>query len=108
MTAASSPKHDPGRGQPHRHIAPERRILAALLLTLASMVVEVAGGILAGSLALLSDAGHMNTYWALAVPPVARNPNATAEINCRILIPLLPVAPLTLGFLPGQVNIYPH
>lgn len=39
--------------------APERRILAALLLTVTSMVVEVAGGLFSGSLALLSDAGHM-------------------------------------------------
>ena len=46
----------------HTHDAsssPETRILAALLLTIAGMVVSVLGGILASSLALLSDAGHM-------------------------------------------------
>jgi cobalt-zinc-cadmium efflux system protein len=46
----------------HKHDAsssPETRILAALLLTIAGMVVSVLGGILASSLALLSDAGHM-------------------------------------------------
>lgn len=60
MTVASTTKHDPGSGEPaHKHAAAEGRILAALLLTLASMVLEVVGGILAGSLALLSDAGHM-------------------------------------------------
>ncbi|MGF1615744.1 MAG: cation diffusion facilitator family transporter [Gammaproteobacteria bacterium] len=39
----------------------EQRILWALLLTVTFMVVEVIGGILSGSLALLADAGHMLT-----------------------------------------------
>jgi cobalt-zinc-cadmium efflux system protein len=39
--------------------SPESRILAALLLTVAAMVVSVLGGIRSSSLALLSDAGHM-------------------------------------------------
>lgn len=38
-----------------------RRVLLALLLTGSFMVVEVIGGILSGSLALLADAGHMLT-----------------------------------------------
>ena len=38
-----------------------RRVVAALVLTAAFMVVEVIGGLLAGSLALLADAGHMLT-----------------------------------------------
>jgi cobalt-zinc-cadmium efflux system protein len=38
-----------------------RRVMAALLLTGAFMIVEVVGGLLAGSLALLADAGHMLT-----------------------------------------------
>jgi cobalt-zinc-cadmium efflux system protein len=84
MTAASTTKHDSGRGQPHRHLAPERRILAALLLTLASMVVEVAGGILAGSLALLSDAGHMLSdagalFLALVAQRVASRPRTASR-----------------------------
>lgn len=37
----------------------ERRVFWALLLTGGFMVVEVVGGILSGSLALLADAGHM-------------------------------------------------
>ncbi len=38
-----------------------RRVLLALLLTGSFMIVEVIGGILSGSLALLADAGHMLT-----------------------------------------------
>ncbi|HEX8102090.1 MAG TPA: cation diffusion facilitator family transporter [Solirubrobacteraceae bacterium] len=50
----------------HHHHAPsadaDRRVLAlALALILGFMVVEVVAGVLAGSLALLSDAGHMLT-----------------------------------------------
>jgi cobalt-zinc-cadmium efflux system protein len=39
----------------------ERRVLYAMLLTGGFMVAEVVGGIAAGSLALLADAGHMLT-----------------------------------------------
>ena len=39
----------------------ERRVFLAMLLTGGFMVAEVAGGIAAGSLALLADAGHMLT-----------------------------------------------
>jgi cobalt-zinc-cadmium efflux system protein len=39
----------------------ERRVFLAMLLTGGFMVVEVGGGIAAGSLALLADAGHMLT-----------------------------------------------
>jgi len=38
-----------------------RRVVIALLLTGTFMIVEVIGGILSGSLALLADAGHMLT-----------------------------------------------
>ena len=49
-----------------------KRVLIALTLTGAFMVVEVIGGILAGSLALLADAGHMLTdTMALALAAVA-------------------------------------
>lgn len=47
-----------------RHAANERnqrRVTIALVLTGAFMLVEVAGGLIAGSLALLADAGHMLT-----------------------------------------------
>lgn len=39
----------------------ERRVFRALWLTGTFMLVEVAGGLIAGSLALLADAGHMLT-----------------------------------------------
>lgn len=49
-----------------------RRVLIALALTGTFMVVEVIGGILSGSLALLADAGHMLTdTMALALAAVA-------------------------------------
>jgi cobalt-zinc-cadmium efflux system protein len=51
-------------GHHHHAVAPDadrRRLAAALALILAFMVAEVVAGILAGSLALLSDAAHMLT-----------------------------------------------
>jgi cobalt-zinc-cadmium efflux system protein len=50
--------HDHG----HHHLASnERRVFWALIITAAFMLVEVAGGLISGSLALLADAGHMLT-----------------------------------------------
>lgn len=47
---------------PHSHSHHETsRLLWAMLLTAGFMLVEVAGGIFSGSLALLADAGHMLT-----------------------------------------------
>ncbi|MDA0704097.1 MAG: cation diffusion facilitator family transporter [Proteobacteria bacterium] len=47
----------------HQHPAAkagnERRVAWALGITITFMVIEVAGGLIAGSLALLADAGHM-------------------------------------------------
>jgi len=49
-----------------------RRVTIALVLTAVFMLVEVAGGIISGSLALLADAGHMLTdTMALALAAVA-------------------------------------
>ena len=49
-----------------------KRVQIALLLTGTFMIVEVIGGILSGSLALLADAGHMLTdTMALALAAVA-------------------------------------
>jgi len=49
-----------------------RRVIIALVLTGTFMFVEVVGGILSGSLALLADAGHMLTdTMALALAAVA-------------------------------------
>lgn len=56
-----------------------RRVLIALVLTAGFMLVEVAGGLISGSLALLADAGHMLTdaaslALALAAFRLARRP----------------------------------
>jgi cobalt-zinc-cadmium efflux system protein len=49
-----------------------RRVLIALVLTASFMIVEVIGGIISGSLALLADAGHMLTdTMALTLAAVA-------------------------------------
>jgi len=48
--------HHPGSGTGN-----ERRLLWAMLLVGGFMIVEVVGGVLSGSLALLADAGHMLT-----------------------------------------------
>lgn len=54
------------------HNSNMRRVIIALVLTGTFMVVEVIGGILSGSLALLADAGHMLTdTMALALAAVA-------------------------------------
>jgi len=52
--------HEPGAA----HANNERRMGLAALLTGAFMFAEVAGGLAAGSLALLADAGHMLTDFA--------------------------------------------
>ena len=71
--------HDHGHEHDDRNL---RRVVAALCLTGAFMVVEVVGGVLSGSLALLADAGHMLTdTMALALAAAAfqvskRPPNA--------------------------------
>jgi cobalt-zinc-cadmium efflux system protein len=45
----------------HAHAGSQRRVIIALVLTGTFMLVEIVGGILSGSLALLADAGHMLT-----------------------------------------------
>ena len=54
--------HDHAHG--HRHAANERSVGVAALLTGGFMLAEVVGGLFAGSLALLADAGHMLTDFA--------------------------------------------
>lgn len=69
----------------HTHVprfrwgAAQRGLSIAILITATVMVVEVVGGILSNSLALLSDAGHMFTHFialglALLAIRVARRP----------------------------------
>jgi cobalt-zinc-cadmium efflux system protein len=81
--------HPPGHAG-HLHGAElqevaRRRLLIALVLTAGFMLVEVAAGLLSGSLALLSDAGHMLTdagalglaLWAQALGRRARTESKT-------------------------------
>jgi cobalt-zinc-cadmium efflux system protein len=67
--------HDHDHGHSPVHEANEknlRRVMIALVLTGLFMVVEVVGGIISGSLALLADAGHMLTdTMALALAAMA-------------------------------------
>ena len=67
--------HDHDHDHHHGHEANEknlRRVMIALVLTGLFMVVEVVGGIISGSLALLADAGHMLTdTMALALAAMA-------------------------------------
>ena len=67
--------HHGGAGHDHSHdlrSAGKRSLVAAFILIAGYMLVEVVGGILSGSLALLADAGHMLTDAAsIAVALVA-------------------------------------
>jgi len=56
--------HHGGGHHAHPHSANETSVALAAWLTGGFMLVEVAGGIIAGSLALLADAGHMLTDFA--------------------------------------------
>jgi len=56
--------HDHSDHHDHSHVptvtsANERKVLLSFLLIFSFMLVEVAGGVLSGSLALIADAGHM-------------------------------------------------
>lgn len=57
--------HPHGHGHSHGHgtaaQAHRGRMVAVLVITLVVLVVEVVGGVLSGSFALLADAGHMLT-----------------------------------------------
>jgi cobalt-zinc-cadmium efflux system protein len=58
------PGHDHSHGHHHGHshaagVTDERRIAWAFAIIFVFMLVEVAGGLFSGSLALLADAGHM-------------------------------------------------
>lgn len=59
MAHAHSHSHEHGHGHTHGAGASEQRLGIAAGLTGLFMVVEVAGGVISGSLALIADAGHM-------------------------------------------------
>lgn len=56
--------HNHQDGHSHSHSANETRLGIATVLTGGFMLAELVGGILAGSLALLADAGHMGIDFA--------------------------------------------
>jgi len=71
--------HHHGHCHSHAQNASERALAAALVLTFLFLLVEAAGGLLTGSLALISDAAHMLTdsaalAIALAAIRIARRP----------------------------------
>lgn len=53
--------HDHAAAAPHAHAHNRRRLVIALAITAVFTVVEVVGGLVTRSLALLADAGHMFT-----------------------------------------------
>jgi cobalt-zinc-cadmium efflux system protein len=53
--------HQPVEPDHGEHDANQRKLFIALLITAIVMIAEIIGGLLANSLALLSDAGHMLT-----------------------------------------------
>lgn len=64
--------HEEGERQHFHRVVERRRLILAMAVTGSAMVVEVVGGLLTGSLALLSDAGHMLThFFALLVSFIA-------------------------------------
>ncbi|MFH1550999.1 MAG: cation diffusion facilitator family transporter [Planctomycetota bacterium] len=63
MKHGHSPEHAHGpAGHTHRVVA-QKRIVLCIALTGLMMVIEVVGGFLTNSLALISDAGHMMTHF---------------------------------------------
>ena len=118
-----SSDREPDCGHSHHHHGPgghghdlrgvsRRRLTIALVLITGYMFVEVAGGILSGSLALIADAGHMLTDaasigLALAAMHFAERP-ASAErtfgyLRLEILAALLNV--FTLWVIAGWVIV---
>ena len=80
-----APPRLPGEHDGHAHATDRRRLLLALALALATAALEVTGGFLSGSLALLADAGHVITdatalALALAALWLARRPH-TARLT---------------------------
>jgi len=53
--------HQPKKSDNHVYSSNQRNLVIALLITAIVMIAEIIGGLLANSLALLSDAGHMLT-----------------------------------------------
>jgi cobalt-zinc-cadmium efflux system protein len=75
--------HEPGTDSHQETVSSFRRLKYTLAIVLAVMVVEILGGVFSGSLALLSDAGHMLVdalalgLSMLAIRAARRPPTAT-------------------------------
>ncbi|WP_242057309.1 cation diffusion facilitator family transporter [Pseudalkalibacillus hwajinpoensis] len=54
-----SHNHNQDHGHDHGHSANKKALIVSLIITTVYMVIEVIGGLITNSLALLSDAGHM-------------------------------------------------
>src|SRR5687767_14544243 len=74
-------RHAPSGGHAHAHShgSNEFRLRLAAILTAGFMVAEAVGGLIAGSLALLADAGHMladtaSLWFAWFAARLARRP----------------------------------
>lgn len=85
---------DDGHGHHHHHHgkgASKRALLGSFLIITVFLVVEVIGGFLTNSLALLSDAGHMLSDASalllsfLAMHMASRPPSAQKRSGCTAL-----------------------
>src|SRR5664279_3180097 len=85
--------HGPGDAHDHSRVKDRRALAIALALIVAFMAVEVAAGLLAGSLALLADAGHMLTDAAALAAALVASRLATRPAH----------GPWTFGF--GRAEI---
>jgi len=84
---------------------PHRRLLWALLLTLGFSFIEVVAGWWSGSLALLSDAGHMLTdSLALALAACGSDDSSTSSSADSTSGGEMKDATLVLDFVPGPVH----
>ena len=79
MTTDAKRRHDDG-AQPRSERTNRRPLAIALAITIAVLAIEVIGGVLTNSLALLADAGHVATdaaalILALIAAGLARRPS---------------------------------
>ena len=63
-----------------------RRLMFAFCITAGFMLVEVVGGILSGSLALLADAGHMLLLWSICRITSSNSACASYIINMWLIV----------------------
>jgi cobalt-zinc-cadmium efflux system protein len=93
-----------------QHRSPGRALAIGLALTLAFAVVEVAAGVLSGSLALVADAGHMlvdsaGLVLALAATLIARRPRDLRRTYgyARVEVLVVPVHVMLMLMIAGYI-----